>query len=186
MKQDSNKRLYFTNDFSPENVKKLQSEGYILRKASAYHEADTLEPCKEVAGDVPQAYLDLIARTKANIITANIQVGITPELQATIDQAKAECEKVVAENELLKKQVKACELVEARNSELMSENSRLSDALTQLEGVAIERDALIAKVELLELQAVELKQLNTGDSGIPLSESNDLFEEKPKEPKPKK
>ncbi len=105
MKQESNKRLYFTNDFSPENVAKLQGEGYTLRKASAYHEADTLEACAEVAGDVPQAYLDLIARTKANIITANVQVNITPELQATIDKAKAECEKVVAENVDLKDQL---------------------------------------------------------------------------------
>ena len=101
MKQESNKRLYFTNDFSPENVAELQGKGYTLRKASAYHEADTLEVCIEVAGDVPQAYLDLITRTKANIVTANVQVSITPELQAVIDEAKAECEKVVAENEVL-------------------------------------------------------------------------------------
>ena len=107
MKQESNKRLYFTNDFSPENVAELQGKGYTLRKASAYHEADTLEACIEVAGDVPQAYLDLIARTKANIITANVQVGITPELQAVIDEAKAECEKVVAENEALKQKIAA-------------------------------------------------------------------------------
>ena len=107
MKQESNKRLYFTNDFSPENVAELQGQGYTLRKASAYHEADTLEACAEVAGDVPQAYLDLIARTKANIITANVQVGITPELQAVIDEAKAECEKVVAENEALKQKIAA-------------------------------------------------------------------------------
>ena len=101
MKQESNKRLYFTNDFSPENVAELQGKGYTLRKASAYHEADTLEACIEVAGDVPQAYLDLIEHTKANIVTANVQVSITPELQAVIDEAKAECEKVVAENEVL-------------------------------------------------------------------------------------
>ena len=107
MKQESNKRLYFTNDFSPENVADLQGQGYTLRKASAYHEADTLEACAEVAGDVPQAYLDLITRTKANIVTANVQVSITPELQATIDQAKAECEKVVAENEALKQKIAA-------------------------------------------------------------------------------
>ena len=105
MKKESNKRLYFTDDFSPENVAKLQGEGYILRKASAYHEADTLEPCSEVAGDVPKAYLDLIARTKADIVTANLQVGITPELQATIDQAQAECAKVIAENDELKEQL---------------------------------------------------------------------------------
>lgn len=107
MKQESNKRLYFTNDFSPENVAELQGKGYTLRKASAYHEADTLEACAEVAGDVPQAYLDLIEHTKANIVTANVQVSITPELQATIDEAKAECEKVVAENEALKQKIAA-------------------------------------------------------------------------------
>ncbi|MGC3819335.1 hypothetical protein [Acinetobacter sp. G11] len=109
MKQESNKRLYFTNDFSPENVAELQAQGYTLRKASAYHEADTLEACSEVAGDVPQAYLDLIARTKANIITANVQVGVTPDIQKVIDDAKAECEKVQAENESLKAQVKDLE-----------------------------------------------------------------------------
>ena len=105
MKQESNKRLYFTDDFSPENVAKLQGEGYILRKASAYHEADTLEPCSEVAGDVPKAYLDLIKRNNSNIVTIEAKVGITPELQATIDEAKAECAKVIAENVELKEQL---------------------------------------------------------------------------------
>ncbi|WP_257226269.1 MULTISPECIES: hypothetical protein [unclassified Acinetobacter] len=105
MKKESNKRLYFTDDFSPENVAKLQGEGYILRKASAYHEADTLEPCSEVAGDVPKAYLDLIKRNNSNIVTIEAKVGITPELQATIDDAKAEYEKVVAENVELKEQL---------------------------------------------------------------------------------
>lgn len=105
MKQESNKRLYFTDDFSPENVAKLQGEGYILRKASAYHEADTLEPCSEVAGDVPKAYLDLIKRNNSNIVTIEAKVGITPELQATIDDAKAECAKVIAENVELKEQL---------------------------------------------------------------------------------
>lgn len=105
MKQESNKRLYFTDDFSPENVAKLQGEGYILRKASAYHEADTLEPSSEVAGDVPKAYLDLIKRNNSNIVTIEAKVGITPELQATIDEAKAECAKVIAENVELKEQL---------------------------------------------------------------------------------
>lgn len=105
MKKESNKRLYFTDDFSPENVAKLQGEGYILRKASAYHEADTLEPCSEVAGDVPKAYLDLIKRNNSNIVTIEAKVGITPELQATIDEAKAKCVKVIAENVELKEQL---------------------------------------------------------------------------------
>lgn len=130
MKQESNKRLYFTDDFSPANVAELQAQGYTLRKASAYHEADTLEACAEVAGDVPQAYLDLIKRTKANIVTANVQVGITPELQATIDEAKAECEKVVAESNELKEQL-----------------NKEREAVKKL---TAEKDALLAQVKDLE------------------------------------
>lgn len=140
MKQESNKRLYFTNDFSPENVAELQGQGYTLRKASAYHEADTLEACIEVAGDVPQAYLDLIARTKANIITANVQVGITPELQAVIDEAKAECEKVVAENVDLKEQLdKEREAVK----KLDLENTQLKDKVSTAEKTLLAADAEI-------------------------------------------
>ena len=160
MKQESNKRLYFTNDFSPENVAELQGKGYTLRKASAYHEADTLEACAEVAGDVPQAYLDLIARTKANIITANVQVSITPELQATIDEAKAECEKVVAENAELK---------------------------TKFQGAEVERDALSTKVKELDLQSVELaEQLNKEREAVKkLTSDNEALNAQLKNPEAK-
>lgn len=118
MKKESNKRLYFTDDFSPENVAKLQGDGYILRKASAYHEADTLEPCSEVAGDVPKAYLDLIKRSNSNIVTIEAKVGITPELQKAIDDAKAECAKAVAENDDLKEQLATsqAELIAFKNN----------------------------------------------------------------------
>jgi len=149
MKQESNKRLYFTDDFSPENVAELQKQGYILRKASAYHEADTLEVCAEVAGDVPQAYLDLIARTKANIITANVQVSITPELQKVIDDAKAECEKVVAENVDLKEQLdKEREAVK----KLDLENTQLKDKVS-----TAEKTLLAADAEIKELKAASKK-----------------------------
>ena len=130
MKQESNKRLYFTNDFSPENVAELQAQGYTLRKASAYHEADTLEACAEVAGDVPQAYLDLIKRNKANIVTANVQVSITPELQKVIDDAKAECEKVVAENAELQNKVLIAEKTLVSADE---EIKALKDRITYLQ-----------------------------------------------------
>lgn len=137
MKQESNKRLYFTNDFSPENVAELQAQGYTLRKASAYHEADTLEACAEVAGDVPQAYLNLIKRNKANIITANVQVSITPELQATIDGAKAECEKVQAENAELKEQL----------------------ATAQGELIAFKNDVAAMQARIDELKSVDYSKL---------------------------
>ena len=42
---------------------------------------------------------------KAKPLTVDLKVSITPELQGVIDQAKAECEKVVAENVELKDQL---------------------------------------------------------------------------------
>ena len=168
MKQESNKRLYFTNDFSPENVAELQAQGYTLRKASAYHESDTLEACAEVAGDVPQAYLDLIARTKANIITANVQVGITPELQKVIDDAKAECEKVVAENVELKEQIETlkadltpgepadlsglipAEQFDAVAQKLTETEDQLNKEREAVKKLTAEKDALLTQVKDLE------------------------------------
>ena len=168
MKQESNKRLYFTNDFSPENVAELQAQGYTLRKASAYHESDTLEACAEVAGDVPQAYLDLIARTKANIITANVQVGITPELQKVIDDAKTECEKVVAENVELKEQIETlkadltpgepadlsglipAEQFDAVAQKLTETEDQLNKEREAVKKLTAEKDALLTQVKDLE------------------------------------
>ncbi len=39
------------------------------------------------------------------LATVNVEVGVTPELQAVIDDAKAECEKVVEENTQLKQKL---------------------------------------------------------------------------------
>ncbi|WP_441368245.1 HeH/LEM domain-containing protein [Acinetobacter lwoffii] len=168
MKQESNKRLYFTDDFSPANVVDLQAQGYTLRKASAYHESDTLEACAEVAGDVPQAYLDLIARTKANIITANVQVGITPELQKVIDDAKTECEKVVAENVELKEQIETlkadltpgepadlsglipAEQFDAVAQKLTETEDQLNKEREAVKKLTAEKDALLTQVKDLE------------------------------------
>ena len=168
MKQESNKRLYFTDDFSPANVADLQAQGYTLRKASAYHEADTLEACAEVAGDVPQAYLDLIKRNKANIVTANVQVSITPELQKVIDDAKAECEKVVAENAELKGQIETLkadltpgepadlsglipsEQFDAVAQKLTETEDQLNKEREAVKKLTAEKDALLTQVKDLE------------------------------------
>lgn len=168
MKQESNKRLYFTDDFSPANVAELQAQGYTLRKASAYHESDTLEACAEVAGDVPQAYLDLIKRNKANIVTANVQVSITPELQKVIDDAKAECEKVVAENAELKEQIETLkanltsgdpsdlsglvptEQFDAVAQKLTETEDQLNKEREAVKKLTAEKDALLTQVKDLE------------------------------------
>lgn len=57
-------KLYFTDDFSPENVKKLREQGYLLRNVRAYHEADAIEVCDEVAGMVPERYKQVYASTE--------------------------------------------------------------------------------------------------------------------------
>ena len=54
--------------------------------------------------------------------------GNYPELQAVMDDAKAECEKVVEENTQLKRKIAILEQAGGNQSELLSENSRLKDA----------------------------------------------------------
>ena len=76
------KKIYFTDDFSAENVEKLQSEGWILRNASAVKESDFIETADEYGGKVPEHY-----KAKADTITVNINTEVAPELQQAIDDA---------------------------------------------------------------------------------------------------
>lgn len=76
-------------------------------------------------------------------VTVNLKVGITPELQTVIDDSKAECEKVVAENESLKEQIIVIENGLKENSDLMSENSRLKEQQTLSEKNTSELQATI-------------------------------------------
>lgn len=123
MNQKQKPRLYFTDDFSAENVQKLQGQGWTLRRASAYRQGDSLEECSEVSGDVPQAYLD--AEKKANgKLTVQLDVETSPALQKALDDAKAECEKVAAKNAELKEQLdkerEAVKRLTAENTELQN------------------------------------------------------------------
>lgn len=52
------KILYFTDDFSAENMAFAKRNHLTVRRASAYHDGDTLENCDAVCGDVPTAYAD--------------------------------------------------------------------------------------------------------------------------------
>ncbi|WP_042073567.1 hypothetical protein, partial [Acinetobacter gerneri] len=81
---------------------------------------------------------------KVESLTMNVQVGVTPELQQFIDDAKAECAKVVAENTELKNQISVYEQANKDHSELLSENSRLKDALLILENQCAELKAQLA------------------------------------------
>ncbi|QPB42221.1 hypothetical protein [Rodentibacter haemolyticus] len=51
--------LYFTHDFSAENIAFAKSKGLIMRNLGAYHSSDTLENADAVCGDVPERYQHL-------------------------------------------------------------------------------------------------------------------------------
>lgn len=89
-------------------------------------------------------------------VTLKLEVGITPELQATIDEAKAECEKVIAENEGLKEQLnKEREAVK----KLTFENTELLDKVLIAEKTLVEADAEIKALKAASKKptAAELK-----------------------------
>ncbi len=119
------KKLYFTNDFSVANVQKLQGEGWVLRNARLAANDSSVEPADEYGGDVPLHY----KRASGSSAMVNLAVGISPELQALIDDAHAECEKATEENSQLRKKVSILEQAAGNHSDLTSENSRLKDSL---------------------------------------------------------
>ncbi|EXR39521.1 MULTISPECIES: Ish1 domain-containing protein [Acinetobacter calcoaceticus/baumannii complex] len=80
--------------------------------------------------DIPVEVRKLEEPAKTTLATVNVAVGITPELQEVIDNTKAECEKVVEENGQLKQKIEFLKQASGDSSELISENSRLKDAVT--------------------------------------------------------
>ena len=86
---------------------------------------------------------------KAKPLTVDVKVSITPELQEVIDETKAECEKVVAENNDLKQQLdKEREVVQ----KLDLENTQLKDQV-----LTAEKTLLAADAEIKVLKAVAKK-----------------------------
>lgn len=99
---------------------------------------------------VDQAYAFLDNQPKNQAVSLN--VGITPELQASLDEAKAECEKVVAENTELTEQLdKEREAVK----KLTSENDELKAKVKELEAKAKKPTAAEAKAAKAAEEAKE-------------------------------
>ncbi|MFX5168627.1 Ish1 domain-containing protein [Acinetobacter baumannii] len=158
------KKIYFTNDFSASNVNKLQRDGWVLRNARLAAADTSIELADEYGGDVPSHYKN----ASGALATVNLAVGITPELQAVIDDAKAECEKVVEENTQLKQKVAILEQAGGNQSELLSENSRLMDAAVladkalkdaeaQVVGIKTEFDAFKNDIPAMQARIAELE-----------------------------
>ncbi|WLF84833.1 hypothetical protein [Moraxella sp. ZY210820] len=102
--------LYFTDDFSQENIQFAQQNGLTMRKRSAYHQIDTVEQCSAVCGDVPQAYLDKypvheLPKTEHQKALEQAELEKQARLKAE-EQAKAEA-KLKAEAEEKAKKSKA-------------------------------------------------------------------------------
>lgn len=80
------KILYFTTDFSVENIAFAEKHGLIMRNASAVETAANIESCDFVFGDVPKSY-------------QNLPVYVIDEKQSvSVDEHHA----VLAENATLK------------------------------------------------------------------------------------
>lgn len=97
--------------------------------------------------DIPVEIRKLEEPVKTTLATVNVAVGITPELQEVIDQAKADCEKVVEENGQLKQKIEILEQASGDSSELISENSRLKDALLQADNATKAAEAQVVSIQ---------------------------------------
>ena len=101
-------------------------------------------------------------------VVVSLNLGITPELQATIDEAKAECAKVVAENAELKQQVETLkagliqgepadlsglvptEQFDAVAQKLTETEDQLNKEREAVKKLTAEKDALLTQVKDLE------------------------------------
>lgn len=161
------KKLYFTNDFSVENVQKLQGDGWIIRNAQLAKSDSFVEQADEYGGDVPERYKIGVGK-----ITVQLTAETSSELQQTIDDAKAEYEKVVAENAELKEQLdKECEAVK----KLTAENSELKDKLLIAEKalVAADEEIKALKAAAKKPTAAELKAAKVAEEAVKAEQSKE-------------
>ncbi|GEA69120.1 hypothetical protein PA3_32780 [Acinetobacter pittii] len=97
--------------------------------------------------DIPVEVRKLEEPAKTTLATVSVAVGITPELQEVIDNAKAECEKVIEENGQLKQKIEILEQASGDSSELISENSRLKDAVTQADNTTKAAEGKVVSIQ---------------------------------------
>lgn len=97
--------------------------------------------------EVPVEVRKLEEPAKTTLATVNVAVGITPELQEVIDQAKADCEKVIEENGQLKQKIEILEQANGDSSELISENTRLKDAVLQADNATKAAEGKVVSIQ---------------------------------------
>ncbi|MFC3092561.1 Ish1 domain-containing protein, partial [Acinetobacter baumannii] len=135
--------------------------------------------------EVPVEVRKLEEPQKTTLATVNVAVGITPELQAVFDDAKAECEKVVEENTQLKQKIAILEQAGGNQSELLSENSRLKDAAVladkalkdaeaQVIGIKAEFEAFKNDISAMQTRIAELEAGKAAEKPATETAANDF------------
>lgn len=135
--------------------------------------------------EVPVEVRKLEVPQKTTLATVNVAVGITPELQAVMDDAKAECEKVVEENTQLKQKIAILEQAGGNQSELLSENSRLKDAAVladkalkdaeaQVVGIKTEFEAFKNDIPAMQARIAELEAEKAAENPATETAANDF------------
>ncbi|EHU3426924.1 stress-responsive nuclear envelope protein [Acinetobacter baumannii] len=135
--------------------------------------------------EVPVEVRKLEEPEKTTLATVNVAVEITPELQAVMDDAKAECEKVVEENTQLKQKIAILEQAGGNQSELLSENSRLKDAAVladkalkdaeaQVVGIKAEFEAFKNDIPAMQTRIAELEAGKAEENPATETAANDF------------
>ncbi|HHN6040945.1 stress-responsive nuclear envelope protein [Acinetobacter baumannii] len=135
--------------------------------------------------EVPVEVRKLEVPQKTTLATVNVAVGITPELQAVMDDAKAECEKIVEENTQLKQKIAILEQAGGNQSELLSENSRLKDAAVladkalkdaeaQVVGIKTEFEAFKNDIPAMQARIAELESEKAAENPATETAANDF------------
>ncbi|MDV7542893.1 Ish1 domain-containing protein [Acinetobacter baumannii] len=135
--------------------------------------------------EVPVEVRKLEEPQKNTLATVDVKVGITPELQAVIDDAKAECEKVVEENTQLKQKIAILEQAGGTQLELLSENSRLKDAAVladkaikdaeaQVVGIKAEFEAFKNDIPAMQARIAELEAGKAAENPAKETAANDF------------
>ncbi len=135
--------------------------------------------------DIPVEVRKLEEPAKTTLATVNVAVGITPELQEVIDQAKADCEKVIEENGQLKQKIEILEQANGDSSELISENTRLKDAALQADiatkaaeekvvSIQAEFDAFKNDVAAMQARIAELEGGKAAENSETETATNDF------------
>ena len=97
------KILYFTHDFSPENVKFAKENGLIMRNLGSYHATDFIEQCDAVCGDAPERYQHLPKHTlpESSSQEKPLDKMTAPELTNALKALSVEIPKGAKKDELL-------------------------------------------------------------------------------------